>query len=149
VQYRVSDAVVLLHAREGGTEHREQKVWCGKLPWTERNGNTYIPFVIICPDVHALSADVLRLEERERRLGRGHLHRYVLVLEGARGGQVRMEDKRTADCFITNLEELIDYEGRLDGRDAACCDEQDVCVPFALVGRCGELSRHVLVPSVV
>ena len=53
----------------------------------------YIPFVIVSPDVHSLSADVIRLEERERRLGRGHLHRYVLVLfvveRALAGGQRR------------------------------------------------------------
>ena len=90
MQYRVADAVVLLHARpgqgEGGEaehEHRKQRS-CGTAHGTERK-ETYIPFVIIRPDVHAPSADVLKLEERERRLGRGYLYRYVLVLEGARG----------------------------------------------------------------
>ena len=46
--------------------------------------------------------------------------------------------------MLTNLEELVDYEGRLDGRDAACCEEKNVRVPFALVGRCGKLRRHTL-----
>jgi hypothetical protein len=92
VQYRVADAVVLLHARPGRMdEHREAKevgvtMGAGRITTahgTERK-ETYTPFVVIRPDVHAPSADVLKLEERERRLGRGYLYRYVLVLEGAR-----------------------------------------------------------------
>jgi hypothetical protein len=38
------------------------------------------------------------------------------------------------------LEELLDYEGRLDGRDAAGRDEENVGVALAAVCRCGEVS---------
>jgi hypothetical protein len=42
----------------------------------------------------------------------------------------------------TYLEELFDYEGRFDGRNAACRDEKNVRVSFALVGLCCKLSCH-------
>lgn len=44
--------------------------------------------------------------------------------------------------LLLYLEKLFDYDGRFDGRDAACRDEKNVCVPFALVGSCGKLSCH-------
>jgi hypothetical protein len=115
-------------------------------------GRTYTPFVVIRPDVHSLSPDVLRLEERQRRLGRGHLHRYVLVLEGCSRGAprdgVRRKEigKQELWWFTTNLEELVNYEGRLDGRDAARRDEKNVRVSFALVDCCSKLPCHLLVP---
>jgi hypothetical protein len=134
----------------------------------------YIPFVIIGPDVHPLSADIIRLEERERRLGRGHLHRYVLVLfvvveralaracgragvaspgweeksrwggEGGGAGNELLAERGSLRglVLLLYLEKLFDYEGRFDGRDAACRDEKNVRVSFAPVSRCGKLSCH-------
>ena len=44
--------------------------------------------------------------------------------------------------LLLYLEKFFDYDGRFDGRDAACRDEKNVCVSFALVGSCGKLSCH-------
>ena len=33
--------------------------------------------------------------------------------------------------MVRYLEEFLDYEGRLDGGDAAGRDEEDMCMPFA------------------
>lgn len=99
----------------------------------------HIPFVVVGPHIHSQTADVPRLEEGERRLGRCHLHGHALVLRG---------DQKKVNIYIfatlvANLEELLDYEGCLDRRNAARCDEKNVCVSFAPVFCCGEILSHV------
>jgi len=82
VQYRISDVVVWLRVRrrrregEEGRRGEYQHRALGRVG----GGKTHIPFVVVRPDVHSLLAYVLRLEKRQGRLGRCHLHRYVLVL---------------------------------------------------------------------
>jgi hypothetical protein len=147
VQYRVSDAIVWLRGvpQGQGGKSISPNVSISDVVYkdTGRNGTeeTHIPFVVVRPDVDVVPADVLRIEERERRLGRGHLYRHVPVLErGPRGaGETQWGGGRGSVGRMCYLEELLDYEGRLDGRDAAGRDEENVGVALAAVGRCGEV----------
>ena len=43
---------------------------------------------------------------------------------------------------LANLEELPDYERRLDRRDAARCNKKNMCVSFAPVFCCDESLNH-------
>jgi hypothetical protein len=63
---------------------------------------------------------------------------------GPAGVCVVKTDQREAGGGGTNLEELLDYEGCFDGRDAAGCDEENVCVSLVPISRCGEVPCHVV-----
>jgi hypothetical protein len=49
---------------------------------------------------------------------------------------------KTAVCSLANLEELPDYERRLDRCDAARCNEKNMCVSFLPVFCCDESLSH-------
>ena len=68
--------------REGKNHGHVKKKRKSSQPEVSRwESFAHIPFVIVRPDVHSLPADILRLEKRERRLRRGYLYGYILVLE--------------------------------------------------------------------
>ena len=52
------------------------------------------------------------------------------------------EAEDVAIYVTTNLEELVDDEGRFDGRNTARRDKKNVCVSFALVVYRGKLPCH-------
>ena len=121
--------------------------------WIEEHYQTggptaYFPFVIIGPDVHSQSADGIRLEERERRLGRDHLYRHVLVLleqrsrGGGAGGRVGKSGGRAGDelsCNRGSLRGLFYFTWRSSA--TMCGALTDATLPVVMRRTCVSPSR--------
>jgi hypothetical protein len=69
VQNGISDAIIRL-----------KKNVVSVLRLGVKRGAAHIPFIVVGPHIHSQTANVPRLEEGERWLGRCHLHGHVLVL---------------------------------------------------------------------